>query len=53
MTLVLHFNAFTGRLDGGYLMGSDNKKVGAHMTALEVLEYLIYRPETRCEALTV
>jgi hypothetical protein len=54
MILVIHFNAFTGQLEGGYLMMRDTKQViGARMNAAAVLAYMAANPEARCDPLKV
>lgn len=49
-TLVIHFNAFTGKLEGGYVM-HNGKKVGLYLTRAQVLEELAANPEIRCSPL--
>lgn len=53
-TLVIHFNAFTGKLESGYLMDRiTKKKVGLTMTRRQVLEHLSANPDVRCAPLEV
>ncbi|HEV7352575.1 MAG TPA: hypothetical protein VGN74_05540 [Brevundimonas sp.] len=50
LTLVAHFNAFTGQLQGGYLMArSTKRKIGATMTPRAVLDYMLAHPNARVE----
>ena len=52
MILVLHFNAFTGQLEGGYLAFRDTKRpIGARMNAAAVLAYMAANPDARCDPL--
>lgn len=51
-TLVMHFNAFTGKLEGGYLMTRGGMK-GATMTAAAVLAHMAANPDQRCDPLKV
>jgi|NOAtaT_6_FD_contig_21_2126738_length_207_multi_2_in_0_out_0_1 hypothetical protein len=52
LTLVAHFNAFTGHLQGGYLMArSTKRRIGAAMSPRDVLEYMLANPEARVEPL--
>lgn len=54
MILVIHFNAFTGKLEGGYLMHAASKrKVGGPMTPGTVLAYLADNPNQKCAPLKV
>jgi hypothetical protein len=53
LTLVAHFNAFTGRLQGGYLMARETKrKIGAAMSPAAVLAYMAAHPDARVSPLT-
>lgn len=55
-TLVLHFNAFNGKLEAGYWRSTVNgvqTAKGAYMRPAEVYAYLAKHPETRCHALRV
>lgn len=54
MTLVMHFNAFNGRLIGGYLK-PDNETKGwrEQMTPQEVIAYLTANPLVKCDPLKV
>lgn len=60
LSLVLHFNAFTGKLEGGYVVptrevlerrgaGLIVRTRGAYMNASDVAAYLAANPEIRCE----
>jgi hypothetical protein len=52
ITLVAHFNAFCGRLQGGYLMNHATKRpIGAPMTPAAVLAYMAAHPDARVEPL--
>lgn len=54
MTLVLHFNAFTGRLEGGYLMHRASKaRAGDYLRPEAALAYMAANPEARCDPLKV
>ena len=54
ITLVAHFNAFTGQLQGGYLMArSTKRRIGAAMSPGAVLEYMLANPAARVEPLKV
>ena len=55
-SLALHFNAFTGRLEGGYLYShATNRPLqrGRGMNAKDVLAYLAEHPEVRCNPMKV
>jgi hypothetical protein len=49
--LVMHFNHFTGKLMGGYVMRDRNS--AGYMTASEVIEYLRNNPDVSCEPMKV
>lgn len=52
--LVAHFNHFTGRLQGGYVMNrATNRVVGAAMSPAAVLAYMAAHPAARVEPLKV
>lgn len=52
--LVAHFNRFTGRLQGGYVMNrANNRPIGAPMNPAAVLAYMLANPEARVEPLRV
>jgi hypothetical protein len=48
--LVIHFNAFTRKLEGGYRM-SNGKKVGKYILPAEILAIMAANPDIRCEPL--
>ncbi len=52
MTVVIHVNAFTGKVLGGYLMRA-GKRTGRKMTAAQVLDYIRSNLDSRCEFLRV
>ena len=52
-TLVLHFNAFNGKLMGGYIANSEKKRSGPPMTANDVLAYMAKNPDAKCEPMKV
>lgn len=53
-SLCIHFNAFTGRLEGGYIYSHRTKMpLSGHMRASEVLAYLTANPEVRCNPMKV
>ncbi len=55
-SLALHFNAFTGRLEGGYLYSHRTKRTlpGSRlMTAAEAIAYLTEHPDVRCAPMKV
>lgn len=50
LTLVAHFNAFTGQLQGGYLMArATGRKIGATMNPAAVLAYMAANPTARVD----
>lgn len=51
-TLVIHFNAFTGKMIGGYKLVSGRKE-GAGMTPAEVVSFLAENLDVRCSPLMV
>lgn len=53
-TLVIHLNAFTGKLESGYLMSRISKqKVGRTMPPSGVLAYMSANPDVHCDPLKV
>lgn len=50
MTVVVHINSFSGKIEGGYLM-IGGKKSGKSMPRAEVLAYLSNNPDARCDFL--
>jgi hypothetical protein len=48
LILVVQFNSYTGRLQGGYMMDDNGQEVGKDLSAAEVLAHLVAYPETRC-----
>lgn len=53
-TLVMWFNAFTGKLEGGYLADVTNENMVGHaMTPTAICEYLTANPSVRCDPLKV
>ena len=56
-TLVLHFNAFTGKLEGGYWLSrigdGDPGRSSKNMKPAAIFAYLADHPTTRCAALKV
>ena len=54
VTLVAHFNAFTGRLQGGYLMArATQRRIGAAMNPAAVLAYMAANPSAHISPLKV
>ena len=54
ITLVAHFNHFTGQLQGGYLMNRrTNAKLGATMNPAAVLAYMGANPSARVDPIKV
>lgn len=54
IALVIHLNAFTGQLQGGYLMTrTDKRRLGANMNPSAVLAYMAAHPGARIDALKV
>ena len=54
IALVVHFNAFTGKLQSGYLMNRTTKRpIGAPMTPAAVLAYMTANPDARVDPLKV
>jgi hypothetical protein len=54
LTLVLHFNAYTGKLQCGYLMHrGTNKPVGGFMKPADILAYLTAHPDAECAPIKV
>ncbi len=55
-SLALHFNAFTGRFEGGYLYSHRTKRTlpgSGWMTATEAIAYLTEHPDVRCAPMRV
>ncbi len=52
--LVIHVNAFSKKIDGGYIASrSTMKKIGSYLNQAEIASYLIRHPETQVECLKV
>jgi hypothetical protein len=52
LTLVMHFNAFNGVLEGGYMMvHGTRKRIGDYMSAGEIIKHLAQHPKMRCAPL--
>lgn len=51
-TLVLIFNAYTGKLQEGYRMDNVGRKIGRTMRPAELLELMAKHPDARCSPLT-
>jgi len=47
MMLVIHFNAFTKKLEGGYRM-ADGRKIGGYLRRAEIVAVLAAEPEIKC-----
>jgi len=47
-SLVIHFNSFTGKLEGGYVMDNATRKPVQRLTAAGLLIYLTNNPDARC-----
>lgn len=48
LTVVLTFNAFTAKLESGYLMNRSGSKVSEIMKPARILEHMLANPDARC-----
>lgn len=53
LTLVIHVNAFNGKIAGGYLLNTQTKAITQRMNRDRLLAFLVANPDTRCDVFKV